>query len=55
MVLLLIFYIPQHRGVARKNELKMVAQEMKEKILQAQSYALAPQHTDLNPEDKNFA
>ncbi len=55
MVLLVLFYIPQHRQFARRNELRMAAQEMKEKILQAQAYALAPQHTDINPEDeKNF-
>ena len=54
VILLVLFYIPQHRQFARRNELRMAAQEIKEKILQAQAYALAPQHTDLNPNDKNF-
>ena len=53
MVLLVLFYIPQYRQFARRNELKMAAQEMKEKILQVQSYALAPQHTKPDPEE-NF-
>jgi len=46
MILLVIFFIPQYQAFSRRNELRMTLQEMKEKVLQAQSFSLAPRDAD---------
>jgi len=48
IILLVAVYIPYHRQFATKNELNMAMQELNEKVLQAQSLALAPREQDQN-------